>query len=69
MRLQDRLRAPSGTVSIKELSTSGTPGFDGNKSDAKTDQAELADDLADFQERLHAHGTTDEPHRSILLVL
>lgn len=69
MKIQDRLRAPKGVVRVGDFDAAGTPGFKGDKSDAKTDQAELAGDLAELQEKLHAHGTTDGANQSLLLVL
>jgi PPK2 family polyphosphate:nucleotide phosphotransferase len=58
----------SAVTSLAEVDSRSTPGFDGDKAAGKAALAELGTELADLQERLHAHGTTGDP-RSVLLVL
>ncbi|MCX6408030.1 MAG: polyphosphate kinase 2 family protein [Propionibacteriales bacterium] len=58
----------STVTSLAEVDSRSTPGFDGDKAAGKAALAELGAELADLQERLHAHGTTGDP-RSVLLVL
>ncbi|MCO7239794.1 MULTISPECIES: PPK2 family polyphosphate kinase [unclassified Aeromicrobium] len=58
----------SAVSSLAEVDSRSTPGFDGDKAAGKAALAELGTELADLQERLHAHGTTGDP-RSVLVVL
>ncbi len=58
----------SAVSSLAEVDSRSTPGFDGDKAAGKAALAELGTELADLQERLHAHGTMGDP-RSVLLVL
>src|SRR5687768_1730278 len=58
----------SGVTTLTDVDSRSTPGFDGDKKDAKKAMAELGDELSDLQERLWANGTRDDP-RTVLLVL
>lgn len=58
----------AAATSLADVDSAATPGFDGTKDDGVAALADLGDELADLQERLHAHGTTGDP-RSVLLVL
>ena len=58
----------SGVTTLADVDSGSTPGFDGDKKDAKEAMADLGDELADVQERLWANGTRDDP-RTVLLVL
>ncbi len=58
----------SGVPRLADVDSRSTPGFDGDKKDAKRSIAALGEELADLQERLYANGTRDDP-RSMLLVL
>lgn len=69
MKMQEHLRAPKGVVRVEDFDPAATPGFKGDKSDAKTDQAELAVDLALLQEKLYANGTSNGADQALLLVL
>jgi polyphosphate kinase 2 (PPK2 family) len=62
------LRVPADGIDLASLDTRATPQATGGKSATKKRRAELADELADLQERLYAHGRTGDP-RSVLLVL
>ena len=62
------LRLPTGPVHLAELDPRATPGFDGGKKRGKTATLDVADVLADQQERLFAEGRTGGT-RSVLLVL
>ncbi|MFP5253641.1 MAG: PPK2 family polyphosphate kinase [Actinomycetes bacterium] len=66
--LTKTLRLPQGPVDLTGHDPDATPGFDGSKSDGKQALADLADPLADLQERLFAEGF-DGGRRSVLLVL
>ena len=66
--LTDLLRVPTGPVDLSGYDADATPGFDGSKSDGKQALAELADPLADLQERLWAE-STGGGQRRVLLVL
>ena len=61
------LRVPAEGFDLTSLDARATPLAPGGKSTTKTHQAELADDLADLQER-YTHGRTGG-RRSLLLVL
>lgn len=58
----------SAVTRLADVDSRSTPGFDGDKEAGKAALAGLGAELADLQERLHAHGTTGDP-RSVLLVL
>lgn len=58
----------AAATSLADVDSRATPGFDGSKDDGVAALADLGDELADLQERLHAHGTTGDA-RSVLLVL
>jgi PPK2 family polyphosphate:nucleotide phosphotransferase len=58
----------SGVTTLTDVDSRSTPGFDGDKKDAKKAMADLGDELSDLQERLWANGTRDDP-RTVLLVL
>jgi PPK2 family polyphosphate:nucleotide phosphotransferase len=62
------VRLPPGPVSLKDIATDETPGFDGAKADGEAALAELGPLLADVQERLFAERTTGSERR-LLLVL
>lgn len=66
--LTETLRLPPGPVDLSDHPADATPGFDGDKGDGENALAELADPLADLQERLFAEGVTGGD-RSVLLVL
>ena len=64
------LRLPAGPVDLAALPADTTPGFDGDKHEAKAALAALGDDLSDLQEKLFAEGVAGVgPGRSVLLVL
>jgi polyphosphate kinase 2 (PPK2 family) len=62
------LRVPADGIDLSSIDTRATPQAPGGKGATKKHQAELADELADLQERLYAHGHTGG-RRSLLLVL
>ncbi len=66
--LTETLRIPPGPVDLTTYPADATPGFDGSKKDGKQALRELADPLAELQERLYAEGLTGGD-RSVLLVL
>ncbi len=66
--LAERLRLPEGPVDLSDHDARATPGFAGDKKDAKKALKNLGDPLADLQERLFAEGITGG-RRSVLLVL
>lgn len=65
------LRVPSGPVSMADFDPGAAPGFPGkDKDDAPAELAALTPELSDLQERLYAHGRSDEANaRSVLVVL
>ncbi len=65
---QSLSRTLSSLTNLADVDSRSTPGFDGDKADGRQALADLGPDLADLQERLHAHGTAGDP-RSVLLVL
>jgi len=62
------LTVPSGSVSLTDLDPRATPGFTGDKADAKAAMGDLGQLLSEFQERLFANGRSGG-NRRILLVL
>lgn len=58
----------AAATSLADVDSRATPGFDGSKDDGVAALADLGDELADLQERLHAHGTAGDAG-SVLLVL
>jgi PPK2 family polyphosphate:nucleotide phosphotransferase len=66
--IADHVRIPIGPVDLPAIGTDAAPGFSGKKADGKAALAEMADELADLQERLWAEGTAGSKRR-ILLVL
>jgi PPK2 family polyphosphate:nucleotide phosphotransferase len=66
--VSDLLRLPPGPVDLASIQTRSTPGFDGGKTAGKKALNNLADEVADLQERLYAEsrGTVK---RSLLLVV
>jgi PPK2 family polyphosphate:nucleotide phosphotransferase len=67
--LSELLRVPEGGIDVRSIDTRSTPAADGGgKRRAAQLQAELADRLADLQEKLYAEGRTGGK-RSLLLVL
>ena len=66
--LSDLLRVPPGPVLLPAYDSSGTPGFDGGKSDGQEALPAMGDELAELQTRLFAHGYTGGERR-VLLVL
>jgi PPK2 family polyphosphate:nucleotide phosphotransferase len=62
------VRLPPGPVSLKDIPTDDTPGFEGAKADGEAALAALGPLLADVQERLFAERTTGSERR-LLLVL
>jgi PPK2 family polyphosphate:nucleotide phosphotransferase len=62
------LRVPGDGIDLPSVDTRATPQAPGGKRATKNHQAELADELADLQERLYAHGRTGD-RRRVLLVL
>ena len=66
--VSDLLRGPDEAIQLAAVDTRATPGFDGDKADAKEQLTELAGRLADLQERLYANGRTGD-RRRLLLVL
>ena len=68
-RVGDLLRVEPGTaVQLVDVDPRSTPGTDLGKKDAKEATVALGDELADLQERLHAHGRTAGRGR-VLVVL
>jgi PPK2 family polyphosphate:nucleotide phosphotransferase len=67
-RISDALRVGPGSVDLRGIDPSATPGFNRDKAAAKKAQEKLAPQLADLQERLFAEGRTGG-RRSLLLVL
>ena len=67
--VRDLLRLPQGPVSLADLDPRATPGFDGDKIAGKEALAQLAEPLADLQERLFADGRAGDNPRAVLLVL
>jgi len=64
----DLLRVRSGTVQLDNDDPRATPGFDGDKAEAKKALPVLGARLADLQERLFANGRLGDQRR-VLLVL
>jgi PPK2 family polyphosphate:nucleotide phosphotransferase len=64
----DLLRVLPQPVDLTTIDTSSTPGFKGDKDDAKAALADLGPQLEDLQSRLFAHGATGGTRR-VLLVL
>jgi PPK2 family polyphosphate:nucleotide phosphotransferase len=62
------LRLPAGPVTLADVDPRATPGFKGGKSQGKEATLDVADVLAEQQERLYADGRTGGT-RSVLLVL
>jgi PPK2 family polyphosphate:nucleotide phosphotransferase len=58
----------SGVTTLRDFDPQATPGFHGDKKDAKDALEEIGEALADLQERLWANGTRDDS-RTVLLVL
>lgn len=66
--ITDLLRVPAGPVRLEAYDPRATPGFEGDKRDAKEALPALAARFADLQERLYANGRTGD-RRRVLLVL
>ncbi len=64
----DLLRVDGARVDLRAADPAATPGFDGDRDDARRDAPAVADELATLQEMLFAEGRTGGT-RSILLVL
>ena len=65
MSFDDLLRvAPGTTPDLAAIDAAATPGFDGDKDEARERLKDLRDELSDFQERLWA-----ESKQSLLIVL
>jgi PPK2 family polyphosphate:nucleotide phosphotransferase len=62
------LRVPGDGIDLPSVDTRATLQAPGGKRATKNHQAEVADELADLQERLYAHGRTGD-RRRVLLVL
>ena len=62
------LGLPPGPVDLAQISTSATPGFDGDKKAAKRELFEMGEELAGLQEKLFAEGRSGSS-RNLLLVL
>jgi PPK2 family polyphosphate:nucleotide phosphotransferase len=62
------LRVPSQGIDLSSFDPGATPASPGGKSDARKEQAELAERLAALQEQLYAEGRSGG-ERSVLLVL
>ena len=55
---------------LKTVDPASTPNFSGDEDDCAKEIAEIAEELADLQERMYAHARSDNPNTpSILLVL
>lgn len=67
-RISDLLRVPAGSVDLEHIDPRSTPGFDGDKTEAKVLLAEHGRRLAGLQRRLWAEGRTGG-NRSLLLVM
>lgn len=67
-RVSDRLRAPTDGLDLAAVDARSTPGFKGDKTEAREALADLGARLSDLQERLYAHGRTGGTAR-VLLVL
>lgn len=65
MTLSEKLRS---FTTLADVDPRSTPGFDGGKADGKKAMQDLADELAELQERLYAAGTQGDK-RSVLLLL
>jgi PPK2 family polyphosphate:nucleotide phosphotransferase len=61
-------RLPAGPVSLTQLPTDDTPGFDAGKKKGESALADLGDELSELQERLWAERGTGS-RRRVLLVL
>jgi PPK2 family polyphosphate:nucleotide phosphotransferase len=61
-------RLPPGPVDLTKIATDATPAVPKGKRDGRAALAALGDELAYYQERLWAEGTTGSPRR-VLLVL
>ncbi len=61
--------ATSGPIDLSTRASGDTPGFDGDKKDAKQQLAELGEQLMQTQELLFANGRADSTDRKILLLL
>ncbi|QGG41754.1 PPK2 family polyphosphate kinase [Aeromicrobium yanjiei] len=59
----------SGAIDLSTYDSRATPGFDGNKADAKLALKDLGDELSDLQERLFAGGRTGAGTTRLLVVL
>ena len=71
--LRSLLRVPSATEpagrrSIREIDPRSTPGFDGDKSDGKSELADTGEELAALQERLFAEGRAGGRRRVVLVL-
>src|SRR5687768_8849267 len=68
MSFSELLRVPPGGVDLDGIDTRSTPGSEGDKAAGKEYVADLADELADLQEKLFAEGYAGGT-RSLLLVI
>ncbi|MEV1010211.1 PPK2 family polyphosphate kinase [Streptomyces sp. NPDC049881] len=59
---------PGSPVDLAAHPAGATPGFDGGKKRAKEELADMADDLAAFQERLYAAATAGDRRRLVLVL-
>jgi PPK2 family polyphosphate:nucleotide phosphotransferase len=66
--ISNLLRLPAGPVDLHAIDPRSTPGFDGDKNDAKAAIPALGERLSTLQEQLYAEGRTGGS-RSVLLVL
>ncbi len=62
------LRVRPGPVDLGEIDPRATPGFDGDKAQAKKEGPDHTAEIADLQERLYANGRSGDVRR-LLLVL
>jgi len=64
----DLLRLSGGAVDLRAIDPAGTPGFNGNRSDAEDERDDIAERLSELQEKLFADGRAGGS-RKLLLVL
>lgn len=66
---RDALRLGPGPIDLRAAQTRSTPAFDGDKEAGRTALDQLADELADLQERLYARARAGIEGRRVLVIL